>query len=139
MPDSLRSWLCTVLRNCALNMLRAKKRHPVELGRERELDAVVDPHPGPEDELEALWERERAASLLPMLKEKLPEKEYRLLELRYVEGHSPTEMARRLGLQPAQVSYRLYRLLKKLRKLLGVYYGEKSGTAPRSGNHKKRQ
>jgi RNA polymerase sigma-70 factor (ECF subfamily) len=124
-PVAMRAWLSAVLRNRAVNMLKARKRHPAELGCERELGAVVDPTPGPAEELEAQWERDRAAALLPLIEKRLSKTEYRVLVLRYMEERTPADIARELGLTPNKVAYAEYRAKRKLRKTLGVYYGEK--------------
>lgn len=106
---ALLSWATVSIKREAIDWLR--KRKPETLGLEPEvLDLISEEwstHPQPEGQrMEAL--RECLASV--------PEKSRELLHLRYFDGHSCDEVARRVGASVDAVYQRLSRLHRQLKQ-----------------------
>jgi RNA polymerase sigma-70 factor (ECF subfamily) len=103
---SPRAWILTVARNTAVSMLRSR-RSALPL-----FEGVAEPAPirGPVD-------RERLDQALA----ELSESERHLIELRFLEGRSPTEMAAAVGRNSGSVATALCRALQRLR---GLYHRE---------------
>jgi RNA polymerase sigma-70 factor (ECF subfamily) len=106
---ALLSWAMVSIKREAIDWLR--KRKPETLGLESELlDLISDEwsmHPQPEGRrMEAL--RECLASV--------PEKSRQLLHLRYFDGHSCDEVARKVGANVDAVYQRLSRLHRQLKQ-----------------------
>lgn len=128
-PEShagLRSWLYTLVRSRAGDLLRRKSRRPAEsLERAREAGyEPADPAAEPGRQLETSWEHALLETLLDDLREEVSEINWRLLKLRCVEGREVADVARELGLSSEQVWYRQRRLLKKLRARMAVFTGQ---------------
>ena len=70
-----------------------------------------------EDWVDVKWDIE-------ILKSRLPEKDWRLLELKYIAGLSDTEIASEIGCTPASVRTLLLRVRGRARELLGGSTGK---------------
>ena len=76
--------------------------------------SVADSIGAPDPQLQAYEEH----ALLQSALEKLPEKERRILEMAYFDGHSQAEIARRLNVSQMHISRLLRRSLGQLKQLL---------------------
>ena len=76
--------------------------------------SVADSIGAPDPQLQAYEEH----ALLQTALEKLPEKERRVLEMAYFDGHSQAEIARRLNVSQMHISRLLRRSLAQLKQLL---------------------
>ncbi len=119
--SSLRTWLCRITRNCALDVRRRESRHTgrqvtTEGEDERPiLDRIPDPggrSPEREAELEDLgrWIRDAMT--------KLSENHRTVLLLREVDGLSYAEIAAVTGTSIGTVMSRLFHARRKMRRLL---------------------
>ena len=111
-PGKLRPWLGRVVRNKALNRLRALGGElPLE---EDVLELTPDDEPGP---AEALEQSERAELARALLDELSPQD--RAIFLRhYYYGQTTAEIGGALSMRPSTVKVRLHRGRKKLKELL---------------------
>jgi len=125
--SGLRGWLYTLIRNKALNLIRRKVRHPVQLAGDMEMHELPDRAPGPAEQWEARWDRELMHLLLAELEKKVSPVNHRLLILRWIEDRPLAEVAQLLKLSEKQVTYRQQRLFRKLRAARALYRGEPFG------------
>ena len=110
---SLTAWLSAIARNTALNRLRAARRgtgdcQPLD-------DSMLDPAPGPEEEL---LRKERTQRLLLAVR-RMSEIDCSLFYRKYYYLQSAAQMAAELGLTERGVEGRLRRIRLRLRKELG--------------------
>src|SRR5437762_10830998 len=96
--SGLRGWLYTLIRNKALNLIRRKVRHPVQLAGDMEMHEVADRTPGPAKQWEVRWDRELMHLLLAELEKKVSPVNHRLLILRWIEDRPLAEVAQLLNL-----------------------------------------
>jgi len=106
---SVRAWVLAIARNTAVSMLRAR-RPAVALP-----EAVADPAP-----IREPADRERLHQALAGLSED----DRHLVQMRFLEGRSPAEMAIASGRNPGSLATALCRALSRLR---GLYHGEHGG------------
>ena len=104
-------------RNTALNHARKNTRHG---GVEELTEHIAAPGPTPEEEV---IQRERGQELLEALGRLLPEERV-LFYRKYYYLQSTARIAAELGMTERAVEGKLYRLKRRLRKLLG---GEQDG------------
>ena len=110
---STRTWILTLVRNRAIDVMRARARRPVQ-----PLDDLMDP-PDSMDvpQLAALnVDTERVVEAL----QKLPPDQRAVIELAYSSGLSHTEIAAKLTLPVGTVKGRIRLGLDRLRQALGV-------------------
>lgn len=125
----LRSWLYTLVRSKAGDLLRRRQRRPAE-----SLDAAravghepADREANPPRILEQQWERALLETLLDELRQEISATNWRLLQMRCLEGRDVAEVAAELGLSSEQVWYRQRRLMKKLKARVAVFTGQALG------------
>jgi RNA polymerase sigma-70 factor (ECF subfamily) len=114
----LRPFLYRILRNLIIDEYRKVKSTSLEAMVDDESEGVE--HLLPPDEsntLEAAIDRFDGIRALERLKE-LPDTYREVLLLRYVDGLSPSEIAKEIGETENAVSVRIHRGLKKLKVLL---------------------
>lgn len=110
-PAATRGWLAAIVRNLARRAWRSSARRRAHEAAGAELERVV---PSPEEVLEREELRARVVAAVNALEEP-----YRAaLVLRWLEGHDPREVARRLGVPPETAKTRLKRGLELLRARL---------------------
>lgn len=107
-----RSWIYTILRNRALNILRGEAR--IDLVEDYEPLALATPEPSPEDAMSALSE----ASALRRCLALLDESRRRIVLLAYVEGLSHGEIAARLQMPLGTIKSWIRRSLLSLKTCL---------------------
>jgi RNA polymerase sigma factor (sigma-70 family) len=127
--SGLRSWLYMLVRSKAGDLLRRKSRRAVEsLDAARETGREpVGREADPPQVMEQQWERALLETLLEELRQEISEKNWRLLQMRCLEGRDVPEVAAELGLSSEQVWYRQRRLMKKLQARVAVFTGQKLG------------
>jgi RNA polymerase sigma-70 factor (ECF subfamily) len=103
--ESARAWILTVARNTSISLLRA--RRPV---------APLVPELTPTGPIREPVDRER----LDLALAGLSEADRQLVELRFLDGKSPAEMAAASGRNRGSVATALCRALERLR---GLYHG----------------
>jgi len=102
---SVRAWVLAIARNTAVSMLR-KRRPAAPLA-----EVVADPAP-----IREPADRERLHQALAGLSED----ERHLVQMKFLEGKNPAEMASASGRNPGSVATALCRALQRLR---GLYHG----------------
>ena len=128
--SGLRSWLYTLVRSKAGDILRKKSRRPAE-----SLDAAravgnepVDREADPTKLMDRQWERALLETLLEELRQEVSETNWNLLRMRCLEGRDVPEVAAALGLSSEQVWYRQRRLMKKLQARVALFTGQTFGS-----------
>lgn len=123
----LRSWLYTVVRSKTTNVIRRNNRRTIH-----NLDAFIEEvtdlasvEPEPAEATEWQWEATMVMTAMEELRRRVPEINYRVLEMRIVEGRSEADTATALGLTPEQVRYRKHRTKRKLESMLDTYTGKR--------------
>ena len=117
---SLRTWLFRIARNCALDHIRrAQRRREVSLAddesghaAQRDVADVYQPSPSKQ------MERSETAAHVRAAMGRLPELHRTVLELRFQDDLSYTEIAAVLGVSIGTVMSRLFNAKKKLRRAL---------------------
>ena len=110
---SLRAWLLTVVRNRAIDRVRAR-RTAVDLDDADDRSLL---RTGPNPTWEAALDR-AAANDLRRAMEALPDEQRRAVELAYFEGYTYREVAEITGVPPGTANGRLRLALAKLREAL---------------------
>ncbi len=124
-PDRFGTWLCGIVRNLSLDMLRRRK--PAEPWTSGAAAAVEERWT--HDPLEELGRRERHTRVAAAIAS-LDEVSRPVVVLRYYEGLSSKDIAELLEMSPAAVDMRLSRARKQLRTLLGdVVEGQQGAVA----------
>jgi RNA polymerase sigma-70 factor (ECF subfamily) len=110
---STRTWILTLVRNRAIDVVRARQRRPVQ-----PLDETFDPPDSADVPLQAALnvDAARVAEALYML----PPEQRAVIELAYSSGLSHTEIAARLSVPVGTVKGRIRLGLDRLRQALGV-------------------
>ncbi len=110
---SLRAWLMTIVRNRAIDRVRAR-RPRIDVDAADELALL---RTGPNPTWEAALARSSAAELRAAMAD-LPEEQRRAVELAYFEGYTYREVAEVTGVAPGTATGRLRLALAKLRDAL---------------------
>ena len=110
---STRTWLLTLVRNRAIDVVRARQRRPVQ-----PLDEHLDPPDSSDVPLQAALNVDAARVAEALYK--LPPEQRAVIELAYSSGLSHTEIAARLRLPIGTVKGRIRLGLDRLRQALGV-------------------
>jgi RNA polymerase sigma-70 factor, ECF subfamily len=108
---NLRPWLYTVARNVAIDLGRARKSRPPELGVED-----IGRLPSADDEAERLVNAHTIRAALP----KLTEVHRQVLVELYYRDSSTAEAANRLGIPEGTVKSRAYYALRALHTAIGA-------------------
>ena len=106
------SWLTVLARNIALNYLRKKKI-------DNESTELTDTHPSTEPTPEEFVLKKEELLLLKHAVNRLLSTDRQIFYRKYYYLQSTTQIASELGMTERAVEGRLYRIKKKLRKLLG--------------------
>jgi RNA polymerase sigma-70 factor (ECF subfamily) len=110
---STRTWILTLVRNRAIDVVRARQRRPIQ-----PLDDALDPPDATDVPLQAELnvDAERVAEALF----RLPPEQRMAIQLAYTSGLSHTEIAAKLGVPVGTVKGRIRLGLDRLRQALGV-------------------
>ncbi len=125
----LRAWLYAVVRSKTTDVIRRNIRRASQ-----NLDACIEKggepssdEPDPATAMEQQWDATMVRTAMEELRRQVSETNYRLFQMRTIEGCSEAETAAALNLTPEQVRYRKHRTQRKLKALLAVYKGEQFG------------
>ncbi len=118
-PDKFRSWLYRLAARVCSRWLKTEKRHQASRGTGERASEVLDniPEAVSLQPSEALEQKERQEAVLQALGE-LPDKYRVVVTLRYLEGMSAAEIARRLDEPEGSIRSRLFRAHRLLRTKL---------------------
>ena len=105
------TWVLTIARSRAIDYLRKRRPEPHDPQAASVLADAAAPGPAEDD---AVLDRWRVVHLLG----RLPEDERRVLQLRFYEGLSQTEIARATGTPLGTVKTKMVRALLRLRDLI---------------------
>lgn len=108
----LKSWLFTVCRNRALDVLRKNKRLV-----EMEDDALVQRDSGEPSPYEAASDKERV-TLVKSYIARLPENQATVILLKFEKGYSYQEISDETGLTQGNVGFLIHTGMKRLRSIL---------------------
>lgn len=110
--DNLKSWLFTVCRNRAFDILR--KEHRLDLGNEDLIDAAPDHEPDPAESaiMQELYERVWRSV------DRLRPNQREVVRLKFLHDCSYQEIAGITGLSVGNVGFIMHHAIKKLRELL---------------------
>ena len=115
---SFGTWLYRIGVNCALDLVRSRKRRaelqPAEDNREDPIAAVASDGPGPERLALSGELRERVTAAM----NELSAAERSAFVLRHFEGMRIEEVSRVLGCQPGAAKHSVFRAVQKLRRAL---------------------
>lgn len=115
---SFGTWLYRIAVNCALDLVRSRKRRaeqqPSEDSAENAVRAAVSSNPGPERLALSGELRERVAEAM----NELSAAEKSAFVLRHFEGMRIEEVSRILGCQPGAAKHSVFRAVQKLRRAL---------------------
>jgi RNA polymerase sigma factor (sigma-70 family) len=115
---SIAAWVAKIAQRLATKRARRHSRQQHgSLSAERG-NSLVDPEPGPDMEFEWMQEHELFGSLVLVFAGTLPEREGRIVVLRFVESQAVVEIARKLGVSEDCVWSVLHRIIPKLRDFL---------------------
>jgi RNA polymerase sigma factor (sigma-70 family) len=115
---SLETWVRSIVSRRLWCYFRRRSRHR-ECSLAFELAvAMLNRKPGPELELEQMQQHERFHTLVSQFAKRLPERDGRILSLRFIELRNATAIARELGVTPGCVRDFLHRVNPELRAFL---------------------
>src|SRR5688572_11552357 len=114
--SSFSTWLYSIASNCALDLLRARKRREDRHSdsSEGELDTMSGDQPNPERMLMSHQVSESIESAMA----RLTSKERAAFVLRHFEGLSTEEIGKSLGMQANAAKHTVFRAVRKLRQAL---------------------
>ncbi len=119
-PDKLRGWLYGVVRSCALDAVRRRRRGPGALSA---VDGAGELIPADVPAPSAGAERgELRAGVLAAVRE-LPEQYREVVLMKYVDDRSYREISETLGISIETIESRLFRARKLLKDKLGRFGG----------------
>jgi RNA polymerase sigma-70 factor, ECF subfamily len=114
----LSTWLMTLARNKAVDVIRRRSRHAIESLGDHEDLVAMDPRPDPAATYERARTLAQVRSVLDELSHQVSRTSFQVLYLRWIEGRPTAEVAAVLALTPEQVRFRTHRMKRKLRELL---------------------
>jgi RNA polymerase sigma-70 factor (ECF subfamily) len=124
-PDSFLNWVLTILDNELVDTGRALHRHLRDISREMRPDALTGAgsywnlldqlHPDSVTPSQVVRREEAVGALLACIS-RLSDSHQQVIQLRFLEGHSVSEVAERLGKSDAAVVSLTRRALEALRK-----------------------
>jgi RNA polymerase sigma-70 factor (ECF subfamily) len=117
----LRTWLCRIAANCAIDGLRRRRRDALEpLDEDRQWGAVWEAgDPGPE----RLARSREAGAIVRRTMARLSPLERAAFALRHYEGQPLAEIGRALGVGEGAVKQAVFRAVQKLRAALQPVVG----------------
>jgi RNA polymerase sigma-70 factor (ECF subfamily) len=110
---STRTWVLTLVRNRAIDVMRARRRRPVQ-----PLDETFDPPDASDVPLQAALNVDAARVAEAMMR--LPIEQRETIELAYLSGLSHAEIAAQVGVPVGTVKGRIRLGLDRLRQAMGV-------------------
>lgn len=123
----LSTWMMTLARNKAVDVIRRRSRHPIESLEDRGESVATDPGPDPAASYERQLTQTLVRSVLDRLSSQVSRTSYQVLYLRWIEGRPTAEVAAALELSPGQVRFRTHRMKRKLRTMMEESLGADTG------------
>lgn len=120
----LRTWLYVLVRSRAADLHRYRLRHPTERLSEAAAAKLCARDGDPAAAYEQQRRRAAVQRVLAALNRRASLVDYCVLHMRCIEDRTVAEIALVLGLTPAQVSRRSYRMKQEFRRLLKLYTTE---------------
>jgi RNA polymerase sigma-70 factor (ECF subfamily) len=115
------SWLYRLVRNKAIDQIRERHRHRTRSLASGTEEYIATSYPDPAAE----WDRQSLRScvreVLGELEKQIPERNYRILYMHWIEGRAMPEIAEFLNLSIEQVWARHHRAKHKFRTLFKLY------------------
>lgn len=108
-------WLYTLARGRVIDWLRRRREPQPDT---RELGALSDPGPGPDELWERTWRREHLRYALAEVRRREPPRSFHVFELLLQDGLSVAEVCERTGLNANQVYKAKARVLERVRAVL---------------------
>lgn len=119
--STLQAWLMSICSREISKLLGEAARRPLVSLHAQAYAAEVEAVPGPsEAEPAAVVERQRMLARVRDSLDRLPERQALVLELKYVEGYSSREIARRLEISDDAVQSLLARARRSFREICDV-------------------
>ena len=104
------AWMCTIIRNTAIDAVRARRLPTSDLDEALSVPSAADP--ADEDD----FDYARAEPIAFMALARLPEERRRLIALAYIEGESRATLSQRFGVPVGTIKTWLHRTLETVRK-----------------------
>ena len=123
--DRFCCWICALIHNQVVEFLRRQARRPDRSALPLD-DIVCSRYLDPVVNCEQSEQRKLVRHVLGDLQQQVSATNYRVVQLRWMEGRGVSEIATRLDLTSEQVWYRHHRVKKHLRRLFECH-GERSG------------
>lgn len=123
----LRAWITTLIRNRTIDLIRQKARRQAVASAAPLPEGALEPpaaHGDPTLGLEKEWQGQALRTVLESLREDIGEVNFRIVELHFWGEKTIGDIAGLLDLTGPQVSARLHRVLEKLRRRMGAYFGD---------------
>jgi RNA polymerase sigma-70 factor (ECF subfamily) len=121
------TWLNRIIRGKAIDLRRRRSCHPVHNLTARQQADLPGTETDPAAAYEGRRQREAVWFVLGELRSQVSECSYRVLYLRWIEGWTAAETAAAVGLTPAQVWFREYRMKNHFRRLFRQHAGGDRG------------
>jgi RNA polymerase sigma factor (sigma-70 family) len=112
-----RSWLYRIVRSQAINLRRYQTSHPTANLLSHQEAKLLDREADPALHCERHCQQDVVQRVLGELRQRVSERSYRVLHLRWMEGWTVREVGACLGLTPQQVWLREHRIKRKFRCL----------------------
>lgn len=116
---SFSTWICTIAANCAVDVVRRRKRFVSTDEDEDTVPVVVCEAPGPDREANS----RRIGALITKTMGQLSVQERTAFALRHYEGLPIESISRELGLSESATKQSIFRAVQKLRRVLGPWVG----------------
>ncbi len=125
-PDrsGLRAWLYCLVASKTADAMRKRGRHAAQ---SLDVARAAGFEPAAAESSLTGWDRVLVETLLEDLRDRESDTNYRIVQMRLLEGRRAPEIAAALGLDAPAVRYRLHRALKKLRLRVALYTGSPLG------------
>ncbi len=118
-----RTWLYTLVRNKATDMVRRRARRPTSHLSPQVASSLHDETADPAAEFENRWNVETVHAVLAQLEKEVSSRDYRVFYMRAIEGRSVQEVADTTGSSVEKVRYRHHRVKKRFAQLFSLYTG----------------
>jgi RNA polymerase sigma-70 factor (ECF subfamily) len=113
----LSTWVTTMARHKAVDWIRRRSRNSALRIEEVDEVSIPNPIPGPVADYERRWTQTRVRGVLDGLANRVSTSSFRVLYLRWIEGHDIAAIADATGLTPEQVRLRAHRMKRRFRSL----------------------
>lgn len=113
------TWIYTIAKNCAISFLIKNQKYKLIEPEDNVLNCASNKYD--DSNPESTFEKKEELLQLITLIEKLPEKYYKLIQMKYIFGLSYEEISNKLNIPVYKIESRLYIARKKLLKQITEY------------------